>query len=328
MSVMLELGAAAAAGSALWAAGRCHDFFEGERLWADLVDEFRLGRRSLADLDRQWAQNPERSPVIVSLTTIPSRLPFIGETLKSLLRQTRAPARIVLQLPEFSRREQRRYELPEALRALAALEIAPTEDWGPATKLIPAVLRYPARQPILALDDDRIYPATLLADLEAASLRHPDCALGLSGWRVPADLTDRPTTVWSNLRMRPPAPVRATRLRAPYEVDILQGMSGYLVRPEFFDARALCDYSGAPEAVFYVDDVWISAHCRARKLVIPARRSNYGRRRHAAFFKSTSVALLNRGGGDPDRRNNSIALRHLRHAWPAVRMAADQDRQR
>lgn len=307
---------------------RTYNFFEGERLVQDLWREYRLAHAHIAALDRAWAVRADRSEVIVSLTTIPSRLPFIGETLKSLLRQTRPPARIVLQLPEFSRRERRRYELPDALRGLAALDVAPAEDWGPATKLIPAVLRYPARQPILALDDDRIYPATLLADLEAASLRHPDCALGLSGWRVPADLTDRPTTVWSNLRMRPPAPVRANRLRAPYEVDILQGMSGYLVRPEFFDARALCDYSGAPEAVFYVDDVWISAHCRARKLVIPARRSNYGRRRHAAFFKSTSVALLNRGGGDPDLRNNTIALRHLRQAWPAVRMAADQDRQR
>jgi len=59
--------------------------------------------------------------------------------------------------------------------------------------------------------------------------------------------------------MQPPAPVRATRLRTPYEVDVLQGMSGYLVRPEFFDLRALCDYSAAPEAVFFVDDVWISA---------------------------------------------------------------------
>jgi len=33
--------------------------------------------------------------------------------------------------------------------------------------------------------------------------------------------------------------------------------------------------------------------------VIPARRSNYGRRRHAAFLKSTSVALLNAAAATP-----------------------------
>jgi len=63
------------------------------------------------------------------------------------MRQTRAPARIVLQLPEFSRREQRRYDPPAFLPRLSAIEVAPTQDWGPATKLIPAVLRFPPGSP-------------------------------------------------------------------------------------------------------------------------------------------------------------------------------------
>jgi hypothetical protein len=219
-------------------------------------------------------------------------------------------------VPRFSRREQREYEIPEYLGRLESVEIHRCdEDWGPATKLIPSLLRFPASQPLLVVDDDRISPPTLVEDLERAGREHPGCAVTLGGWRVPDDLTDRPTTLWADLRMRPPVPAKATRVTAPLEVDILQGMAGYLVRPGFFDTAKVTDYDAAPEAVFFVDDVWISGHCNAPKLVIPARRINYEPMANARYFKSTSVALINRGDGTPGNRNNTIAIRHLSHAW-------------
>jgi hypothetical protein len=91
------------------------------------------------------------------------------------------------------------------------------------------------------------------------------------------------------------------------------------VRPGFFDVKRLTDYSGAPEAAFFVDDVWISGHCLARKYVIPAERFNYEPKRNARYFKSTSVALINRGDGTPESRNNTIVIRHLKHAWLCTR---------
>jgi hypothetical protein len=195
------------------------------------------------------------------------------------------------------------------------VEIHRCDDWGPATKLIPSLLRFPPGQKIVVADDDRIYPPNLIEDFERASAAHPGCALGLGGWRVPEDLTDRPTTLWADLRGLPPVPLKATRLEQPVEVDILQGMAGYLVRPDFFDVSAVTDYSAAPEAVFFVDDVWLSGHCKAPKLVIPAARINYEPMRNARYFKSTSVALINRGDGTPESRNNTVAIRHLKHAW-------------
>lgn len=309
----------AAAAGAVWAATRIYSAIEGVRFWGDMADEIALSRLDLDALDRDWAKSRERSDVIVTLTTIPRRMDLIADTLKSLLRQTRAPARIVLNVPRYSRREQREYEIPEYLGRLASVEIHRCEDWGPATKLIPSLLRFDARQPLLVVDDDRIYPPTLVEDLERAAQRHPGCALGLGGWRVPDDLTDRPTTLWADLRMQPPVPAKATRLREPLEVDILQGMASYLVQPGFFDLARVTDYSAAPEAVFFVDDVWISGHCKATKLVVPARRINYEPIRHARYFKSTSVALINRGDGTPESRNNTIAIRHLKDAWLCTR---------
>jgi hypothetical protein len=311
--VSLVWGVAAA--GAVLAATSAYSYVEGVRFWRDLADELLLRRLELEALDRAWAASTTRSDAIVTMTTIPSRMALIGETLKSLLRQTRAPARIVINVPHVSRREQREYEIPAYLERLASVEIHRCDDWGPATKLIPSLLRFPAGQKLVVADDDRIYPPNLVEDLERASAAHPGCAIGLGGWRVPDDLTDRPTTLWADLRGAPPVPVKATRLRKAVEVDILQGMASYLVQTDFFDSSEVTDYSAAPEAVFFVDDVWLSGHCKAVKLVVPAARINYEPMRNARYFKSTSVALINRGDGTPESRNNTVAIRHLRHAW-------------
>lgn len=308
---------------ALAGAVKIHDFFEGETLLRDIADELWLSRTSLAELDAAWSQNPARSEAIVSLTSIPSRLPLIERTLKSLLRQSIAPQRIVLNLPRFSRREGVAYEVPAFLAPLRAVSIRWCEDMGPATKLLPSLMKEAPDAPIIVVDDDRIYPANLVTDLMAAAERDTGSAFCMSGWVVPEDLTDRPTTVWSNLRMLPPAPIRARRLSQPVEVDIVQGLSGYLVRPSFFDLEAVVDYRHAPREAFFVDDVWISAHCKARRFVIPSRRANYQPKLHRGFYGRTSLGRINRGPGPDAERNNSIVIRHFAAIWKA-RAAVDR----
>jgi hypothetical protein len=265
-------------------------------------------------LDAAWAAAPTRSDCVVSLTSLPSRLPHIATMLKSLLRQERLPRRIRLNLPAFSKREQTAYAIPDWLKDLKSVEIVPSEDYGPATKLIPS-LGLPHDQKIVVVDDDRIYPANLIADLEAAADRLGDAAVGFSGWVAPADLTDRPTTILTNIAMTPPVPIRARRVRSFYPVDMLQGLSGYLVRPNFFDIEELTDYSNAPPAAFFVDDVWISALCKAPKYVVPAARAGYPGRKRKDFYRETSLGRVNRGGGDVNKRNNSIMLRHFAGRW-------------
>ena len=298
----------------LGAAVQTYNFFEGERLLHDLWYEFHLAHAELAALDRACAGNPDRSDIVISLTTIPSRITFLADTIKSLLAQTRAPREIRLNLPAFSRRENRPYEIPAWLSALTMVRVAPCEDYGPATKLLPALFESVPGRRILVVDDDRIYAPQMLATLEAASAAHPDAAIGLGGWIAPADLVDRPTTIMSNLLQSPPAPIRSTRVRKPVAVDILQGVAGYLVRPEFFDAAAIADYSAAPPAARLVDDVWISAHCRAAKLVVPGK-PNFPPKRRLAHYKQSSLGWLNRGDGKPENRNNSIMLRYFAQTW-------------
>lgn len=313
---MTLLALAVASLALAWFALWFRDFMEGERLLLDTWYERHLARTGLQALDARCAANENRSNVIVSLTSIPSRLPLIEPALKSLLNQTRAPREIRLHLPKFSRREQCAYVVPEALRGLQCLKIIECErDWGPATKFIPAVLDLVDEQTILVVDDDRIYPPNLIADLETAALKLPDAALCMTGWNAPADLIDRPTTILSNLMMQAPAPVRGRRLNQPMRIDILQGMSGYWLKPGFFDRAALTDYSGAPEAAFFVDDVWMSAQCCAAKYVIPTHRANFPVRRWYRRHKNTSLGYLNRGGGDVNQRNNTVMLKHFAARW-------------
>lgn len=292
-----------------------YNYLSGRDLLRDRRDEWRLAALSLAECAAFWERNPREADLVVCLTTTPSRLPYLAGTLKSLLRQTWRPRRIRLHLPEFSRREGRAYPALGALAAVPAVEVVRCEDQGPATKLLPALTVFPPEQRLLVVDDDMLYPAELVENFQRWSTAWPELALGSSGWIVPADLTDRPTTLWSNLRQTPPTPLKSTRLKTPTRVDILQGYSGYLVRPGFFDLEAVQRYAGAPPEAFFVDDVWFSAHCAAPKYVFPAGRYPFQEWRRLRLYQATSISRLNHGGGDPERRGNTILIRYFRERW-------------
>jgi hypothetical protein len=293
---------------------KTYNHISGQNLVRDFLDSRRFEGMSLASAAETWSRNRCRSDLIVCLTSIPGRIEHVGGTLKSLLVQGRAPREIRLHVPEFSRREGKAYTLPGFLAQLPGVKVVPCEDQGPSTKLLPALRDLPPDQPIVVVDDDMLYPGEMLDHFHRISLRFPERAVGSSGWRVPGDLTDRPTNLKTNLLHLAPAPVKCTRLREPWRTDILQGYSGYLVRPRFF-APEVHNYDGAPEAAFFVDDVWLSAHIQAEKWVHPAARFPFESPRLAAFFKSSSLGLINRGGGDPNRRNNTTMIRYFENRW-------------
>ena len=297
-----------------WLALKIHHIFEGEWLPHDLWREWRLSRKDLTELDRAWANAKNRSDIVVTFTTTPSRINLLEHTLKSLLDQTRPPAKIILNVPEFSLREQVAYEIPRALTVLSSLEIHRCNDLGPGTKLIPTLPRVSAETPLLVLDDDRIYPAWLIQRYETAATENPDAALTMGGWVVPEDLTDRFTTIRSNLFMQPPAPIRAPRLSKPREIDVLLGVFSYLVRPRFFDIDAMQDLDADPPELRYVDDVRSSALCTVAKFVIPAPSLSFVPWRQRARFQETRLGLFNRGNGG-GTRHNTIGIRHYKDRW-------------
>lgn len=197
--------------------------------------------------------------VVVSLTTIPERVDLIGPALRGLMDQTLPADRIILAWPRASRRSGAAY--PEPRNIPAGVDIVSCEDAGPATKLLPALQAEPDALIIVA-DDDVIYPRDFIESLVRAHLAEPRAALGYRGWRLQAGRTPREFDH-----------IFATALTRPEDVDILLGTWGYLLPPGSLNG-AVHDFSGFPDALRWVDDVWISGHLMRRgvlRRVIPAR---------------------------------------------------------
>ena len=281
------------------------NYISGETFVRDRLRARKVRKIDIAALDRLCAERTDRSDVIVSLSTIPSRVPHIAETLKSLLLQKRLPQEIRLNIPAFSRREKRGYDIPAWLTDLKMVRIVSCEDFGPATKFIPTLLSETQDQLIVIVDDDRIYPDTLIANLERAAQASPDTAFGTCGWVVPKDMVDRATN-FSNLFLQPPAPIQGIRLRRPKPVDILKGVGGYAIRPRFFPLDKIVDYSDAPEDAFFVDDVWMSGYCDAPKFVIPTQQMDFHPKGLSEHFRSTSLGKL-----DPEKARNTVLLKYF-----------------
>lgn len=206
--------------------------------------------------------------VIVSLSTLPDRIANVRPTLECLLNQTRPPDEIFVAIPEFSLRQRRGYEIPEFLAHTPRVQILRVEkDWGPATKFIPVIQMELAagrmETCIIVVDDDRIYPPDAVECYLHYSAELPDGALCFRGAKMPRNFD------WRKARM-----MHGNRCRLPQRVAVITGCGSYLVKPRFFD-ESLWDYSAAPRAAFYMDDIWISGCLDRRgvhKYVVPSSR--------------------------------------------------------
>lgn len=126
----------------------------------------KFARLSAADL--KDAQVP-RLPIIVSLTSIPSRLGIIHFTIRSLLAQSYPAEKIILWLND-SLRDQ----LPQSLYELEGdvFEIRYVNLTCSHRKLIHSLELYPEKT-IVTCDDDLMYDATWLHRLYQSHILHP-----------------------------------------------------------------------------------------------------------------------------------------------------------
>lgn len=100
---------------------------------------------------------------VASLTTLPSRFPYLDDTLKSLVEQSVPFDDIVLALPPVSTRENTTYDIRVVQHLLSkyGVQILESEhDWGPATKFIPIIKRELAAARmntlVFVVDDDQM----------------------------------------------------------------------------------------------------------------------------------------------------------------------------
>jgi Glycosyl transferase family 2 len=203
--------------------------------------------------------------VIASLSTLPDRIHNLEPTIRCLLQQTRPPDEIVLAIPDFSIRQQKPYVVPEYLSRFSQLRVLRcSRDWGPATKFIPVIQEEleagRSKTLILVVDDDRTYPRDALETYLHFHRQLPDAALCFRGAVI------RQPSRRAGLEI-----LEGSKTRNPKPVAVITGCGSYFIQPRFFDAR-LWDYSAAPAAAFYMDDIWISGWLDRRgmeKYVVP-----------------------------------------------------------
>lgn len=109
-------------------------------------------------------------PFVVSFTTSPKRIHLCYPMILGLSRQSVAPDKIILNIPEVFERTQEKYQVPKELAEIVVVNVC-SRDWGPATKLVPTIeyLReneYPENTRILYCDDDIYYPPKLIETLK------------------------------------------------------------------------------------------------------------------------------------------------------------------
>lgn len=235
------------------------------------------------------------SGYIITLSSIPPRFPKLSQTLERLLRQTVPADRIIVYLPRSYRRfPEWDGTLPKVPDGVEIRQI--DQDYGPATKLLPALKEFAPTQEILFCDDDMDYPLDWAAGFLKQRRRKPDACITLCGdvvvdpprskrQNLPRPQAGRLTRVLDmeqNIRMAietfgrrflgwPQRFVGRRRVWFAGYIDTFQGYGGVLVRPEFFDE----DVFDIPEEAWSVDDIWLSG-CATKAghlpWMIPRRR--------------------------------------------------------
>lgn len=112
-----------------------------------------------------------KKDLVVSLTTLPHRLPLVHYAIESILSQTILPEKIILWISEVTNDNLITPELKALMKR--GLEIRKVKDVGPHTKLIYSLINYP-KKTIVSIDDDIIYPANMLQYLWDQHNRFPN----------------------------------------------------------------------------------------------------------------------------------------------------------
>lgn len=227
--------------------------------------------------------------LIITFTSIPTRFHLLEPMLNCLLAQTAMVDRIILYIPRSYRR------FPDWDGVLPSLpqgiEVRRVEtDLGPSTKVLFAAREFRGQDcDILLCDDDRRYKPDWAQTFVEERKKRPDACIAIAGFeadrygqsKMLRDLHPRATPRSRNTDFKfnarmikeflfPPVPRKHLRepvrrlFKKPGFVDIFEGLSGALVRPEFFDDDAF----EIQDVIWAVDDVWLSGHLARRGVPI------------------------------------------------------------
>lgn len=193
------------------------------------------------------SKDNRKKRIVVSLTTIPSRIMYMEKSLESICRQTVKPDAIIINLgkelfdgidlPEFIQRYERR-----------GVTVNYVHDIGPHTKYYYVMKQYPS-DIIITVDDDILYDAKMIERLLKMHKRHPKAVCANRAHIITFDSYGKmkPYNSW----------IDAGYIGAePSSIYFATGVGGVLYPPkcmdkDLFNERLIRDLS------FKADDVWL-----------------------------------------------------------------------
>jgi len=96
--------------------------------------------------------------IYVSLSTIPQRLKHLNESVNSLLKQTRKPDKIFVNIPYKYKRFSETIEDNQIPKFDSSIvEVTRCEDCGPGTKLLGSLNKFKKNSLVILADDDHVY---------------------------------------------------------------------------------------------------------------------------------------------------------------------------
>ncbi|UCC24848.1 MAG: glycosyltransferase [Gemmatimonadales bacterium] len=208
-----------------------------------IYSAWRLRRTPVTELGASATPLPGR--VVVSMTSVRSRFPYVHLAVRSLLDQSVRPERIVLWLGDSLREH-----VPGALEALLGerFEIRHRLDTGPHMKLVYALQEFPEHTVVTA-DDDHLYARSWLERLWKSHEAHPDEVIGHECRRISYGTAGNvlPYIRWAS-----------ERAGESHAATVALGYAGVLYPPGVL-FRDVTDQSLYRDLAPQADDLWFKA---------------------------------------------------------------------
>ena len=115
--------------------------------------------------------------IYVSLTTIPKRVKDLNKSVESLLKQTRRPDKIFINIPTKYKRFKEIIENDHIPKFDdLTIEITRCEDFGPGTKLLGSLNKFKKDSLIILADDDHVYEDYMIEKFDYFYSKAPENA--------------------------------------------------------------------------------------------------------------------------------------------------------
>lgn len=197
--------------------------------------------------------------IIVTLTTIPSRIKHIQPVIDNILNQSMPPDRIELYIPkEYKKRSLGSIDPHDYPTGCDIVHC--DEDYGPATKILPAIQRYKDQDvTLIYCDDDKIHDHYWIERFIQKHNVYPDACIAEVGMHVKwwffyrwKDTVTRQYRLKRILSLGIWNPKRKVHTDECHEIAL--GFGGVLVKPSFFPPEVF----DIPDILWTVDDIWLS----------------------------------------------------------------------